>query len=1777
MATPIQIPGLHVAGEIGRGAHSVVYRATKDAQVVAVKVSTNDDSDLEIRREAAHLACLKHPSLAGILEVGDAAGRPYVVMEYVDGITLAQMLQTEGQLPEPRIVDIARQVAGALAVVHRHGLVHRDVKPANVLVADDGVVKLIDFGFAIRPGSAGLASASAKGTVAYCAPEQLRMLSRPVDGRADLYALGAVLFECAAGRPPFDAKDVTAVLQAHLTSEPPNLAELRPDLSPQLVAVIHRLLSKEPSDRPPSAIELLAALDVADEQTRMEQGSRLSPLVGRAAEFAILRRHWKRALKGDGTAVLVEGAPGAGKTRLAEELLAGVRMVGGLVLEVQCSKGDATPFSALRRGVEGYLEAVEALAVEEGESASDRIRALAGDSGPLIASFSDVLKAHVELGGAAPHERVFFEAVAELIMRIIEPHPAAVLFIDDAQWLDEGSREVVARVADRLADAPLLILATARNDPASADEVRRMISALGTTGLTRIELAPLTASAIATLLNAHLGGGEVDRTVVQRLVARTGGNPFALEVYVHAMLDAGMLRPSWGTWIADLDSLDSVELPSDVTALVMHRLDAVPVELRAVLEVAAVIGRRFSVDLICEAIGADLDRVHAAIDAAAGAHLVTSTLAEHAFAHDRVREAILSSLIADRTKDLHHRVAAALARRSEPTRDDVYALARHAALGDPEVDVRRAYTSSRNAGLLAFDERGDHLAIAFLKRAWALTARAGVDPDPRVAERLGDAYARLGRVDDSVSAYERCLELTGDGVARADILGRMASARIANGDAGTGWRDVKAAFADLGHVLPRTSIRRWFVTAWDLVAGLIAVRRSSPAAEQGQERDRVLARLYEIGTLLAFYNLDDANLTQMTLRPLRAALRFGPSRELVNAYVNYAYAAAHLRWPSVSARFFERAIELAKSLDSPSELSRTLHVQASAVGASGDVLSAVQLHEACLTAHERTLEPLYYLNGCVELAWIFLLRGYPRDAWRWVARGTKLVSRDRGAGASLDGHPIHAYAASTLASNGRMTEAQAQLQRYRVVAERAPDEKYRWAELFAHAMIVQIERGDLGGDVDALIDRHHRLAPNPAQLPGGLRHFYVFAAHARLEQCRADVDAGAPPRVGALSVAAAVLRSVASTPLLEAHAALIDGALARLRGDAIKSARHLALAEDLARRVDCAWVLADASWERAEILAGDGYETAAARIAMGAYHQLMGSGRRGRAQRLVSRFSLEVSDPEPASVSTSIDFRSHHAALLRVSLATATEIDPDQQARAALDEAVSLLRAERAFLFVTQPGQHELALQVGRDASGEALRSLEAYSRTVVERVRSAREPMIVSGSDEGLVLGSQSAVTHGLRSIVAVPLMLRERLMGVLYMDNRIADGVFTAGDLDILMAIGNHIVISRETVRTAKLATYARVASNVPGMVFQLMMDPDGPWRFQYVSPACRDLFGLDPEHVLADADRFFQQIHPEDRGDLMRSLRGSAQRSSPWRWEGRATAGGEERWLQGAARPEAQASGCVLWDGLIMDISTRRRAEDALERQARELARSNQDLEQFAYAASHDLQEPLRVVASYMQLLSRRYKGKLDADADEFIGFAVDGAKRMQHMIKALLQYSRVGTHGRQFELRSLRALYDIAIANLGAAIAESGAEVVCGELPTLEVDETQMVQLLQNLIGNAIKFRRDVRPEIRVDAAWIDDRWQVSVTDNGIGIDPEYADRIFGIFQRLHTHEEYAGAGVGLAVCKKIVERHGGSIWVDSTIGEGTTFHFTLAPDEADDSEFSSTTVVEDEPP
>ena len=445
-----------------------------------------------------------------------------------------------------------------------------------------------------------------------------------------------------------------------------------------------------------------------------------------------------------------------------------------------------------------------------------------------------------------------------------------------------------------------------------------------------------------------------------------------------------------------------------------------------------------------------------------------------------------------------------------------------------------------------------------------------------------------------------------------------------------------------------------------------------------------------------------------------------------------------------------------------------------------------------------------------------------------------------------------------------------------------------------------------------------------------------------------------------------------------------------------------------------------------------------------------------------------------------------------------------------------------------------------------------------IRRVLGTGEPAwIVDVTAEKNFLRGKEAGKAGLRSAFALPIRLGDQTLGALeffHGEEQQADEWLLKTGAAIGAQLG-HFMARVQAERDLRLSE-ARFRS-LTALSSDWYWEQDEELRLTFMSGRFVERTGIDPAPFIGR--RRWERPAPNLTESDWARHKAQLERHEPFfDFEvERVSPDGVSVWLSLCGEPVFEDGKFRGYRGVGTDITDRKRAQAVLRAAYDELTRSNSELQQFAYVASHDLQEPLRMIGSYTQLLERRYGDKLDADAREFMSFIVEGATRMKQLIEDLLAYSRVGTRGKELRPVQAQGALDRALVNLRASIESSGAQITHDLLPEVSADETQLTQLFQNLIGNAIKFRKkDEPPRVHVALRDAGDEWRFSVSDKGIGIEPQYFERIFMVFQRLHTRDEYPGTGIGLAICKKVVDRHRGRIWVESAYGEGSTFHFTL---------------------
>ena len=1430
--------GWTLGQRIAHSPSSIVYRAGRDGvaggQAYALKVMRAGQDPVAMlrafRREAAMLAGIGHPGLPRMYEVGQVGEIPYLAMELLPGGSLADRLAV-GPLAVPAVLDLGREVARTLAAAHHAGLVHRDVKPDNVVFDAAGRPRLIDFGLA--RGQAENEGEGVIGTLRYSSPEQTGMIKRPVDQRSDLYALGAVLFECLTGEPPFTSAEVGELLRAHAVTVPPLVSARGARVPPALDALVAKLLAKDPDDRYHNGDGLAADLDrllagetdfalgTADDPLGLRPEG---PLVGRSGELAVLGEQWTKARAGTGRLAMVRGRSGSGKTRLLRELARTVLAGGGVVLVGDCLPGDP-PFGPLRVAVEQRLRQLRGLGAA-GAAGLAQVRAAAGQGAALLGSLSPDLAALLGVPRAAAVEpELFAGAVASFVADLARQCGGLLLCLNDVQWVDQASRAVLRRLGAELSATPLLLACTLRTEADEDADLGRFTASGGIVGADLL-LPELTDGAVGELLGGQLGG-PLDPAFVARLSGFIRGNPFAAIEFGRALVTGGFVSPHWGGSVVDERALAQVEVAGDVAELMTRLVDRLGPGAD-VLAAAAAIGDRFELELLCAICPVPPEEVLAAVSAGGEARLVEPVgREEYAFVHHRVRELLLGRLTAERQRALHQRIALVLDGGETADHRKRYEIARHYAAGNLGEAPRRAFAAGWQAARAALADHAVADAVGFLELAEQAAATGGFVPDARFDATAGAVRLAAGELDQAAGRLRRALEGETDPSCRAELLERLARVRYARPDYPEAMRLAGEGLATLGRRVPYS----WQAVIVTVLHGVLArcwVRIWPRRARQPATRARLKEYLgfAEITGRAAYQALPRRSVLAMTPHFLTAADRYGPCPEYVAAYVGAALLTAIGGRKRLSRALLARAEKAARRLGDPRMLARVEISRAHMQYFHGDPLRAAETMTRTLTQQGRWLPTEVCTEAIMTLTVLLDLRGHTRQSEQWRQRALEL------------GLPSPTLLSPSVVL-GQTEEAEAQLRWVeRIVSADDAGPEYSpvarigptlWGGIAMAAVNVHLERGDIGAHFDNAVAAYHRHGPTVRTVKLYWQRQWLMEAYGRIAQLRAATDPRERrTRLAQARAAAADLGVVAMRdPVLCGHWRVVQAALAQLLGHPEEALSRLSLADRAAEDLDAPWLRFESLVVRARALQASGRVAAGATAAELAVLLAERQGWVYRAARVRREFAVEgvLTSVEGrretlSSTGNAGDLRDRRYldALIQVSTAASTVLDPQRLARVALDELLKILGAERAYLFSCSSDTAPLELSAGRDADGNDLDELVGYSSTVVERARAERRPLIVTGTDQGAAVGSRSAVAHGLRSIMVAPMQLEDRLLGVVYLDSRVAKGIFAAEDEDVLVAIANQIGSSLETARAAQLEMQVEAERRQRGLADQL-----------------------------------------------------------------------------------------------------------------------------------------------------------------------------------------------------------------------------------------------------------------------------------------------------------------------------------------------------------------------
>jgi len=1128
---------------------------------------------------------------------------------------------------------------------------------------------------------------------------------------------------------------------------------------------------------------------------------------------------------------LIGGPSGSGARVVARALATEIAAArGGDCIFGVCTLDANHPHRAIAHALDTYLSGDSRQKDARRERVAQSLRSRVGDRnqgptstgiGPLLAPLSVQLQ---RLGGqlptgpqlAAPEEQVT-AAIVELLIRLAEYQPL-VLLLEDLHWLDSRGLALFHHLRNNLEGSQLLVLCTATTGTGQ-EAIERIFAppSVGESACSCVSevLPALSHTASRAMLCAALGSHDLDDAVVTGIRCRSANQPEAVIECIYTLLDRGALRPSWGSWILDHERLERIAIPHALEELLAMRIDGLTPTVREVLEWAALLGMSFELDHLTTVCGQSPSGVTRAIEAGLRIGVierVTNQLYRHV--HPRVRQQILGELSEAKKRAGHRAIAEAFDAVATPTVDEMLARAKHYRLSLSPETARRTDETNRIAGAWAARTGAAESAYQHLLAASEARACGKLPKDAGLAAELGEMCLRTGRLSEASSCVSTLLAETTDPVVRASYRAKMAAIHRAELEFDAAWNELTQGFDELGIRSLDARAQRGTVLAGRALARFSLPKRRLDDA--GRQRAEVLTTLCEHAAITACYDLRPRDTERCLLLPQYALSRLGATPEVVGIETTAAIAFASFGQGDLAQTQLERACAHAETLGHPVLLARCAAARAAVLAYRGEPLLAEAAHEFVLHDHGLWLDAVDYARSCMIHAWGLWLRGHCVQAGALLQQGPRGPAGRPGIQpqarfwAAL-GYWTASVCEATLgnrpASRGLTKRAQALTQ------GRSVGHFHR-----AYALMIEMLTGLDGTEPPGAEQRRgwesrwEALDLKVEQIPTLLRPLWLARAWLAARGLSGFTNQS-PPQAALDQFAQRVaeLDHVAHDhPIIGAHTHVLRAVIARLQGNYTGAIEHLSEAQTSAHLGDSPWALFECTCERARVLRGMGLHEASRREARQAQELATEFGWNPRRRRVHVEFHLSDGAPLGPRSSTSArppgQLSRYLDALLAVSRVAVTNDDPDTQARQILDELVAVLGAERALLFTFDDINQEPSYWAGRSLEGRDLPPQDNISQTVLEHVAATREIKLVSGNEDGEVLSTDSVIAHHLKSIVAAPLVVGDRLMGVVYLDNHLVRGLFSSDDLLVLGAMCNHVAIALESARMSRFMQNAR-----------------------------------------------------------------------------------------------------------------------------------------------------------------------------------------------------------------------------------------------------------------------------------------------------------------------------------------------------------------------------------
>ncbi len=1670
----------------------------------------------------------RNPDVGGMvrsLELLQKGNSLALVQEEPPGQLLRDLMEG-AQLSLETILGIGCELASQVGRLHEKRIIHKNLRPESIMVARAPLrATLMDFrmaSFLSREYPESFNAQLHGVDLRYIAPEQTGRVNFPIDYRCDLYALGVILYELIAGSVPFPAADPLTLIYDHIATQPKPLTPHLARLPAPVNDLVLKLLSKNPQKRYQSARGLIVDLEkILSGRKNLEimsgfivgrhdvPGELVFPkkLYGRDKEKRCILEIFSRASLGGRELLLIAGYSGIGKTSLVQEIYAPMTRSRGYFAQGKYDQfRKYIPLSAFVSALRSLLRQILAGKDEEIACWRDRLGLACGSHGRLLTDILPELEHLIgmqpSVEGLPPQEAKHrFEKVILRFLRCFctKDHPL-VLFLDDLQWADSASLDLLRAMISESDLSYLMVIGAYRDN--EVDLSHPLVQTMGRmrdsgVPMQQIALPALQRSHVVQFLTDMLDPADLDLGPLADLVLqKTDGNPFFLIQFLNNLYKDDLLRFDLSSqrWSWDIAEIRRRDLADNVADLMIESLRRLPLPTQDTLQLASCVGSRFDLQMLSTISERPLRRLFADLLPAIQEGLIQNTAEAEIVGEDLLE----SELIVLHFRFLHDRVQQA-----------AYALVGNEKARSVHLQIGRRLLAS-----LGPEERGEHIFVI------ADHLDSGTDLIETPAERIELARINLeaARKARESTAYQAALLYFEAAMERlpADLWETHHSLALdlhrerAEVESLNGSFDKAEALIRLALERARTTLEK-AETLFGLIVQYTLQARYPEAIELARKTLALLdielpERDYEKARDQQMALVDE----KMGLRPVESLIDLAPMEDLEKKVAMRILTAMGPPCYRNHQRLWSVIVPLEMNLVLEyGDLPAATYTYTS----YGGLLGFVRGNRRDCAAYARLAEALAEkYQSARDLSVAHLMIGASLDHWfRHLRHAEESYRKAYQVGVDSGNLQYSSYALGH--------QAYCRFFRGMPLSEQAE-------ELKDFLGFSRSRKNQWGADLKLGV---LRVLHN---LTGETRTPLDFTCceepeNLYIERCE---------RQGNVQV-------LCIYHLLKAYALYLHGFI-REAGQALERAREKLLAvspQGLLPSAEFQFIsaLVTAAGQAPDEASGENHETSLAEIRDQFADWAQNCPENFLHKQLLLDAELAALQGRHFEAAELYDRAAHEAG----------------QHDFLQHQALAWERAARFWLSHDKEEFADIYLKKARYyyALWGACVKVELLEEEFPQlRLEDSRQNIRARSGVE-TALGNLDLMTV-VKASQAISGQFRRRdlfttLMKIV-LESAGAEEVFLVQPMEA----GLRVVAGNEKGREILVFSRPEPVENVPGLPLNLI---------QYVANTC-ELVVIENSDDLSED--FFQGEEAPLSAVCMPVLSQGALKGILYLKNdavpGAFSAAHVEILKLLAAQAAVSFDNAFFYSQLEERVEERTRdlacANEKLRTTLNDLERTNSDLKQFTYVASHDLQEPLRMISSYLDLLKERYGDQLDADAQDFIGYSVDGAVRMQALIKGLLAYSRVEQREVVLKPVVLSEVLRNTLDNLRVTIEETGVDITSDKLPQVQGDRVQLAQLFQNLIQNATKFRRVEQPRIHISARNTEAECIISVKDNGIGMDPRFSERIFLLFQRLHKRSAYPGTGIGLAICKKVVERHGGKIWVESEPGQGTEICFSLRP-------------------